>query len=183
MWFERLWIAEVNFEMQQPAEFFGQAAEVKKSRTFFKVDQNVNVAIGTGFATGHAAEDADVAGVIVGNEVKDLLSMFDEGPCLCRIGECGVSVGICRDTNDEVKASSLNQHEKGFCPRLAASSLVSTDDRLGDSRSGGQLGLGEAPELASVSKHVGEVHTLNIADTLYSTTSIEQILCGHVLAQ
>ena len=183
MWFERLWIAEVNFEMQQPSESFGQAAEVKKSRTFFKVDQNVNVAIGTGFATGHAAEDADVAGVILGNEVKNLLTMFDEGLCLCRIGKCGVSVGICRDTNDEVEASSLDQHEKGFRPRFAATSFVGTDDRLGDSRSGGQLGLSEAPELASISEHVGKVHMLNIANTLYSTTSIDQILCGHVLAQ
>jgi hypothetical protein len=54
---------------------------------------------------------------------------------------------------------------------------------LGDSRSGGQLGLSEAPELASISEHVGKVHMLNIANTLYSTTSIDQILCGHVLAQ
>jgi hypothetical protein len=183
MWFERLWIAEVNFEMQQPSESFGQAAEVKKSRAFFKVDQNVNVAIGTGFATGHAAEDTHVAGVKLGNEVKNLLTMFDEGPGLRGVGQCGVSVGICWDTNDEVEASSLDQHEKGFCPRLAATSFVGTDDRLGDSRSGGQLGLSEAPELASISEHLGKVHMLNIANTLYSTTSIDQILCGHVLAQ
>jgi hypothetical protein len=183
MWFERLGIAEINLEMQQSAESFGQAAEVKKSRTFFKVDQNVNVAIGTGFATGHAAEDADVAGVILSNEVKDLLTMFDEGPGLRGVGQCGVLVRIGWNTNDEVETGGFDEHQKSFCPRFATSSLVSTDHRLGDSRSGGQLGLSEAPELASIPEHLGKVHRLNIADTLYSTTSIEQILCGHVLAQ
>ena len=183
MWFERLWIAEVNFEMQQPSESFGQAAEVKKSRAFFKVDQNVNVAIGTGFATGHAAEDTHVAGVKLGNEVKNLLTMFDEGPGLRGVGQCGVLVRIGWNTNDEVEASSLDQHEKGFCPRLAASSLIGADDRLGDSGSGGQLGLSEASELAGIPKHVRKVHTLNIADTLYFSTSTRQILCEPVLAQ
>jgi hypothetical protein len=99
------------------------------------------------------------------------------------VGQCGVLVRIGWNTNDEVQTGGFDEHQKCLCPRFAASSLVGTDHRLGDSGSGGQLGLGEAPELASVSKHSGEVHNLNIADTLYSTTSIEQILCGHVLAQ
>ena len=120
--------SEINFEMQQSSEFFGQAAEIKKGRTFFKVDQDVNVAVGSSFASGNTAEDAHVAGVMLGDKIKDSLSMFDEGPCLSRIGKCGVTVGVRGDTNDEVEASSFDQHEKGFCSGLAATSLVGTDN-------------------------------------------------------
>jgi hypothetical protein len=42
---------------------------------------------------------------------------------------------------------------------------------LGDSGSGRQLGLSEASELSGISKHLRKVHTLNIADTLYLSTS------------
>jgi hypothetical protein len=48
---------------------------------------------------------------------------------------------------------------------------------LGDSGSGGQLGLSEASELAGIPKHARKVHTL------YFSTSTRQILCEPVLAQ
>jgi hypothetical protein len=102
---------------------------------------------------------------------------------LRRVGKCGVLVRICWYANDEVETSGLDQHEKCFCPGFAASSLVGTDHRLGDSGSGRQLGLSEASELSGISKHLRKVHTLNIANTLYLSTSTRQILCEPVLAQ
>lgn len=138
------------------------------------MDQYVDV--GTGLAANHVAEDVHVTGVISGDEVKNLPTMFDEDPGLRGVGHCGVLVRIGWTTNDEVLIGGFDEHQKCFCPRFAAASLVGADHRLGDSRSGGQLGLSEPPEFASIPKHIGKVHMLNIADTLYSRTLTEQIL-------
>ena len=109
--------------------------------------------------------------------------MFDEGACLRRVGKRGVLVVGDGNTNDEVKTSSFNQHEKCFCPGFAATSFVGADHRLVNSGSRRELGLGESSELAGISKHLGEVHEANIAYTLYFATPVRQILYVRVLAQ
>ena len=116
-----------------------------------QVDDEIDVAIGAIFSTGDAAEHSDVVRAVASRTGDDRLSVMAKASTEGRIRKTGRGVLIPLQSEREMMASRLDEPGEGGQGRGAAAAFVGADHTLGNPGALGDISLGKACSLASLS--------------------------------